>query len=130
MMARTDCKPWFIGVWDTVNSAGWIANPLEPPYVTTNLDIEIGRHAVAIDERRAFFRDHLWRRPNEYVKQVWFPGVHCDAGGCYPDPQGELAKGAREWMLEEASRAMDQQVIFSGPGRFSKLRNACSSIWV
>ena len=62
-MCRTDCKPWFVGVWDTVSSVGWLENPLKLPYVTNNPDIQFGRHAVAIDERRAFFRNHLWRKP-------------------------------------------------------------------
>ena len=54
-MAR-ECKPHFVGVWDTVSSVGWIANPLKLPYVADNGDIAVGRHAVALDERRAFFR--------------------------------------------------------------------------
>ena len=62
-MSRIDCKPWFVGVWDTVSSVGWIENPLKLPYIANNPDIEIGRHAIAIDERRAFFRTHLWRAP-------------------------------------------------------------------
>jgi uncharacterized protein (DUF2235 family) len=28
-MSRTDCNPWFVGVWDTVSSVGWISNPLK-----------------------------------------------------------------------------------------------------
>ena len=79
-MSRTDCNPWFVGVWDTVSSVGWISNPLKLPYVTNNPDIAIGRHAVSIDEHRAFFRNHLWRPPDDPqepvgpkdLKQVWF----------------------------------------------------------
>ena len=51
------CKPKFVGVWDTVSSVGWIENPLKVPFETSNPDIEIGRHAVSIDEHRAFFSD-------------------------------------------------------------------------
>ncbi len=54
------CKPWFVGVWDTVSSIGWYENPLQLPFTGDNPDIEIGRHAIAIDERRAFFRTNLW----------------------------------------------------------------------
>jgi uncharacterized protein (DUF2235 family) len=46
------CKPWFVGVWDTVSSIGWIENQLHLPFISNNPDIEIGRHAVSIDERR------------------------------------------------------------------------------
>jgi uncharacterized protein (DUF2235 family) len=112
-LARTDCKPWFVGVWDTVSSVGWVENPLKLPYVSTNPDIQIGRHAVAIDERRAFFRNHLWRQPDDPgiewgpkdVKQVWFPGVHCDVGGGYPESESGLSKIALDWMLQEAKAA-------------------------
>ena len=111
VMSWTDCKPWFIGVWDTVSSVGWVENPLKLPYVTSNPDIEIGRHAVSIDERRAFFRSHLWRpagdasRPGgpKDLQQVWFPGVHCDVGGGYAEKESGLSKIALEWMLEEAA---------------------------
>lgn len=108
-----DCSPWFVGVWDTVSSVGWIENPLKLPYVTNNPDIQIGRHAVSIDEHRAFFRNHLWRRPDDPsaphgpidVKQVWFPGDHCDVGGGYVESESGLSKGALEWMFAEATAA-------------------------
>jgi uncharacterized protein (DUF2235 family) len=110
--SRRECKPWFVGVWDTVSSVGWIENPLRLPYTADNPDIEIGRHAVSIDERRAFFRSNLWRLrgapltsgPKD-LKQVWFPGVHCDVGGGYPESESGLSKVALEWMLKEAIAA-------------------------
>jgi hypothetical protein len=49
-----DVKPHFVGIWDTVSSVGALHNPLKLPFSATNPDIAIGRHAVAIDERRAF----------------------------------------------------------------------------
>jgi uncharacterized protein (DUF2235 family) len=112
-MSIPDCTPWFVGVWDTVSSVGWIENPLKLPYVTNNPDIQIGRHAVAIDERRAFFRNHLWIKPTDPgapcgpkdLKQVWFPGVHCDVGGGYPESESGLSKISLEWMLVEATKA-------------------------
>jgi uncharacterized protein (DUF2235 family) len=108
-MAR-ECRPWFVGVWDTVSSVGWIENPLKLPYSADNGDIQIGRHAIALDERRAFFRNNLWRlgtAPNEShgpkdLLQVWFPGVHCDVGGGYAEVESGLSKLALEWMLDEA----------------------------
>jgi uncharacterized protein (DUF2235 family) len=106
-----ECRPWFVGVWDTVTSVGWIENPLRLPYVADNPDIEHGRHAIAIDEKRAFFRTNLWRpgddpaRPHgpKDVLQVWFAGVHCDVGGGYPEVESGLSKLALEWMLAEAT---------------------------
>jgi uncharacterized protein (DUF2235 family) len=106
---KTVCAPRFVGVWDTVSSVGWIENPLHLPYATNNGDIQIGRHAVAIDERRAFFRNNLWwPKPDggpKDIKQVWFPGVHCDVGGGYPEAQSGLSKIALQWMLREAKLA-------------------------
>ena len=109
VMSATECKPHFVGVWDTVSSVGWVENPLKLPFVADNPSIATGRHAIAIDERRAFFRNHLWRLgsgPGEHgpkdLKQVWFPGVHCDVGGGYPEKESGLAKIALKWMIDEA----------------------------
>jgi uncharacterized protein (DUF2235 family) len=106
------CKPHFVGVWDTVSSVGWFAHPLSLPYTANNPDILIGRHAVSIDEHRAFFRTNLWHPapgPAEAgpkdVKQVWFPGVHCDVGGGYREAESGLSKIALEWMIGEAREA-------------------------
>ena len=111
-MACVKCKPYFVGAWDTVSSVGWVENQLHLPFIADNSDIQIGRHAIAIDERRAFFRSHLWR-PSPLVsehgplesKQVWFPGVHCDVGGGYPESESGLSKLALEWMICEAKAA-------------------------
>ena len=106
------CRPHFVGVWDTVSSVGWFSNPVSLPFTANNADIAIGRHAVAIDERRAFFRTNLWRRASDpqragpkNLKQVWFPGVHCDVGGGYPEPESGLSKIALQWMIDEAGQA-------------------------
>lgn len=107
---RVNCNPYFVGVWDTVSSVGWIENPVRLPFSDNNPDIQIGRHAVAIDEHRAFFRTNLWHPklpaggPKD-TKQVWFPGVHCDVGGGYPEAESGLSKLALEWMLNEAMTA-------------------------
>jgi uncharacterized protein (DUF2235 family) len=99
----------FVGVWDTVNSVGWIENPLKLPYTANNPSIEVGRHAISIDERRAFFRTNLWKLSTppadsgpKNLKQVWFAGVHCDVGGGYPESQSGLSKNALKWMVQEA----------------------------
>jgi uncharacterized protein (DUF2235 family) len=108
--ASAECKPHFVGVWDTVSSVGWIGNPLKIPYSANNPDIQVGRHAVSIDEHRSFYRQSLWRanpdtsRPSGPVdlKQVWFAGVHCDVGGGYPAKDSGLSKIALAWMFREA----------------------------
>jgi len=107
------CNPHFIGLWDTVSSVGWFAHPTHLPYTANNPDVAIARHAIAIDERRAFFPPNLWRPDLKKtpsgpanLKQVWFPGSHCDVGGGYPEgPQSAQSKYPLEWMLGEARAA-------------------------
>jgi len=41
-----------------------------------------GYHAMAIDEKRAFFPVLKWNA-NKKARQVWFAGVHSDVGGGY-----------------------------------------------
>ncbi len=103
------CPVHFVGVWDTVGSVGWFTNPVYLPYTADNASIMHGRQAIAIDERRAFFRTNLWRRNDKLrahgprdEKQVWFAGVHSDVGGGYPEPGSGLSKIALEWMMREA----------------------------
>lgn len=68
IMARTTPAIHFAGVWDTASSVGWIDNPLHLPCDANNPDIEIGRHAVSVDEHRVFFRSHLWKLPDGPAK--------------------------------------------------------------
>jgi uncharacterized protein (DUF2235 family) len=109
----------FIGVWDTVGALGIpddlaLLNLLDRPenwrFHDTHLDPSVhhARQALAIDEQRASFAPTLWtdpgtRRPypnDERVKQLWFPGVHCDVGGGYYEC--ELSDVALKWMFDEA----------------------------
>lgn len=100
------CKTHFLGVWDTVNSVGWIGSPLALPYTRHNSNVAITRHAIAIDERRAFYRINWFEEaPGVDLKQVWFPGVHCDVGGGYPEADSALSKYPLEWMISEAAEA-------------------------
>jgi uncharacterized protein (DUF2235 family) len=130
------CHTHFIGIWDTVSSVGWISSPVKLPYTSDNPDIAVGRHAVAIDERRAFFRSNLWHPTDNGgprdVKEVWFPGVHCDIGGGYAEAESGLSKLALEWMLKEAKSAgllldtakMAQILGRAGPGYATPDANA------
>ena len=95
----------FLGLWDTVSSVGWVWDPMSYPYTATNPSIQVIRHAVSIDERRWFFRQNLVRRANaeQDLQERWFPGVHSDVGGGYPDT--ELWLGPFRWILESAQAA-------------------------
>lgn len=97
----------FLGLWDTVSSVGWAWNPQSLQFTKQNPIVEVVRHAVALDERRAYFVQNLWSQDPKETKgqdvlQVWFPGVHCDVGGGYPEPEAGLSKDALKWMVEQA----------------------------
>lgn len=109
-----ECKPHFLGVWDTVSSVGWVLDPigLKPgalPFTAQFADIPFIRHAVSIDERRAFFRQNLIHplvsAGGQDLKQLWFAGVHSDVGGSYAEEESGLSKIALRWMLREAAKA-------------------------
>ena len=100
------CKTHFLGVFDTVASVGWIYNGVHFPYTTKNPDFNIVRHAISIDERRAFFRQDLFNQATleQDIKQIWFAGVHCDVGGGYLESECGLSKITLKWMLDEAKQ--------------------------
>ena len=94
----------FVGVWDTVSSIGWIYEPLRLLSLAQNPIIDVARHAVSIDEKRAFFRDNLYGPPlsdKQDIIQLWFPGVHSDVGGSYPLKESGPSITTLEWMLGE-----------------------------
>jgi uncharacterized protein (DUF2235 family) len=96
----------FMGLWDTVSSVGWIYKPIRLLDLARNPIIQVGRHAVSIDERRAYYRDNLWGSPGaqQDIAQVWFPGVHSDVGGSYPQSEAAPANEALVWMIRELQR--------------------------
>lgn len=106
-------KIHFCGVWDTVSAFGLIWDLKSLPNTANCPSLVHIRHALALDERRAMFRANLFRprqtkrQPVNYLKtmkQVWFPGVHSDVGGGYPEDDSELAKISLEWMLAEVDQ--------------------------
>jgi uncharacterized protein (DUF2235 family) len=107
------CVPYFLGLWDTVSSVGWILDPIHTNgghllYTASLPGIPFLRHAVSIDERRSFFRQNLMHEPMppaQDLKQVWFAGVHSDVGGSYAEAESGLSKIALRWMLCEAESA-------------------------
>jgi len=99
------CPVRFLGLWDTVSSVGWAWEPRSLPWTKKNPIVTAVRHAVAIDERRAFFRQNLWDEDEGDVQQVWFAGMHCDVGGSYPPARSGLSQIALAWMVSEAEGA-------------------------
>jgi uncharacterized protein (DUF2235 family) len=96
---------FFLGLFDTVSSVGWVYDPVIIPYTKKNPIVVHVRHAVSIDERRCFFRQNLWSSSpgnRTTVKEVWFAGVHSDIGGGYDPGDGRLSRVACRWMIQEA----------------------------
>lgn len=70
--------------------------------------VQHGFHALAIDEHRGLFTPTLWEQPNEgsnqkvnlqKLKQCWFPGVHSNIGGSYPD--AGISNITLAWMISQ-----------------------------
>lgn len=113
----------FLGVWDTVKSYGGI-RPIVLPYLRHNPCVETLRHAMALDERRAWFDATTWGRldldragaltrlhqtlsEEDYrkieaqdIKEVWFRGCHSDIGG--GEREAVTAMITLRWMMGEA----------------------------
>ncbi|MGE4606261.1 MAG: DUF2235 domain-containing protein [Myxococcota bacterium] len=101
-----ECKPYLVGVWDTVASLGHIYGRRFFDQ-TLNPDTTFGYHAMAIDEQRKKFPVSRWdeseQKEFQTIEQVWFAGVHSDVGGFYPE-RG-LSDISLEWMAEQAEAA-------------------------
>lgn len=109
----------FIGVWDTVGALGipsrwfqWYNNKKYQFHDTTLSSItDYAYQALAIDEKRSNFMPTLWEKSEkvlngqvqQVMEQVWFPGVHSNIGGGYPD-EG-LSDITLNWMVNKAKGA-------------------------
>lgn len=107
----------FMGAWDTVGALGvpipllkWVSR-WRVGFFNPELGdhIQFAYHALAIDERRRPFAPNLWTSLEKKTEghigtqdicQVWFPGVHSNIGGGYPD--AGLSDEAFHWMIKRA----------------------------
>jgi uncharacterized protein (DUF2235 family) len=112
----------FMGVWDTVKSYGGLI-PVSLPHLRHNPIVRTVRHALALDEHRAWFDATTWgqldldaggarrrlrtkdlaRYRAQDIDEVWFRGCHSDVGG--GDAEAVTASIALRWMLGEAAGA-------------------------
>jgi uncharacterized protein (DUF2235 family) len=106
----------FLGLWDTVKSYGGL-RPISWPHLRHNPSVRVVRHALALDEQRAWFQHTTWGRTDEKlcgeplepdtryatqkVEEVWFRGCHSDIGGGAKEESS--ARVALLWMLGEAA---------------------------
>lgn len=102
---KTDIE--FVGVWDTVAALGaWTnfmkflgrrkRNIFQDFHIAPNIKRAV--HLVAIDETRSIFSAALMNHKDRITHEVWFPGVHSDVGGSYPED--EIAKVSLHYMLK------------------------------
>jgi hypothetical protein len=103
-------------VWDTVGSYGipagiglgalsrfftaWLLHGFHDTQIGKH--IEIGLHAVAVDEKRRAFAPTFWtipkgEEPQGHVEQTWFVGAHANIGGSYLDTG--LSDTSLIWMI-------------------------------
>ena len=102
-----ECKPHFIGVWDTVGSLGWVWGRKEFN-IRLNGVVDYCYHAMALDESRRKFPVSRWdeerKAEGQTIEQVWFPGCHSDVGGRNGKPRQQtgIPDITLRWMLRKA----------------------------
>ena len=85
--------------------------------------VDVALHAMAIDEMRRPFMPTFWVQQEgdkigkgQIVEQMWFPGVHCNVGGGYPDKR--ISDMALAWMISRVKQHTDlefnEEAIFDG----------------
>jgi len=148
----------FLGVWDTVVAYGlpvdelttavdkWVW-PMKFRDSSLRENVQFARHALSLDdERRTFFPipwceteeaklQEIAPRPGRLL-QVWFPGVHADVGGGYPD--NGLSYVPLCWMIDEAAAkglkfeatlVNEYRAIAAPTGRLYDSRAGLGSLW-
>jgi uncharacterized protein (DUF2235 family) len=138
----------FIGVWDTVGALGiplwwgvpygWL-KPLRQKWQFHDVDISssvgYAYQALAIDEQRRPFEPSIWRQSEkgiakkQVLEQQWFPGVHSNVGGGYPDAR--LSNIALQWIKSKAVKIglkfeTSLDASDTSPGHTGKLENSLS----
>jgi uncharacterized protein (DUF2235 family) len=124
---RPDPNVRFLGLWDTVAAYGmpveemargisqWIW-PWQMPDCELDGRVKRACHALSVDDERTTFHPVLWDErheeplaprtdgkrylADERISQVWFPGVHSNVGGGYPDDS--VSQISLIWIMSEA----------------------------
>jgi len=90
----------YLGIWDTVSAPGIFEKDHRFVKTAELPNVESGRHAVSIDERRRPYKVDLVR--NKAIEEAWFTGVHSDVGGGFKD--NRLANISLLWVLDGARK--------------------------
>ncbi|WP_431261615.1 T6SS phospholipase effector Tle1-like catalytic domain-containing protein [Roseateles chitinivorans] len=135
---------FWVGVWDTVESVGLPPfgsrdNPATATFADKKHMLNV-RHALAFDEHRWPFLPRVYDSPSRVdvpavdrfnrpitrtLRQLWFPGVHCDVGGSYPAQSAEspryphgrtgLPDASMVWMVNEVAAKLGVPPLSSLP---------------
>ncbi|KAF8542798.1 hypothetical protein BDD12DRAFT_727926 [Trichophaea hybrida] len=124
-LVTPDVNVTTIGCFDTVGALGiptlpvpglghalsGVVNAKKYSFHATDLSPRVlhAFHALALDEMRAPFTPSLWYKlannNNTELRQCWFPGVHTNIGGGYPDQ--EISDMTLAWMIERTKQYLD-----------------------
>lgn len=102
---EADAPVRYMGLWDSVSALGLVHRKLRLPNTDKNPIIRQARHAIALDERRGFYRPpRIYEtESSQSYREAWFAGVHSDVGGGYK--RWGLGRSPLEWILVGALRA-------------------------
>jgi hypothetical protein len=110
----------FLGCYDTVAALGFpiksVASLIDqiPGFGWKFHDLDLSANvnnayqALAVDDERRTFHPKLWNYPppnpqTQFLKQVWFVGMHTDVGGGYRSGQ-TLSSIPLVWLTEQAAK--------------------------
>jgi len=129
-----ECKPHFIGIWDSVASLGYFYGKKFFDE-RLNPDVKNAYHCIAIDEHREKFKVSLWDESkinsSQNIKQMWFVGTHSDIGGSYKE--SGLSDIAFVWMMDSAKECglqlKDKWQVNLKQNFNGKIHNSRVSFW-
>ena len=108
----TEVRVQYLGLWDTVEASGHLRGDLGWKGIMDVPNADRVRHAVSIDEKRWPYKvvpltTPQGQAPSALREEVWFPGVHSDVGGTYPDPVPpcRLSDITLKWVVDGARAA-------------------------
>ena len=106
----------FAGLFDTVEAFGvpieelrkaidWLIWPISFKNQILSSHVRRACHGLCLDDERQTFHplrfDQTHERDSSRITEVWFPGVHSDVGGGYPE--SVLEHVPLVWMLDRAT---------------------------
>ncbi|KAJ7598622.1 hypothetical protein C8J56DRAFT_1039511 [Mycena floridula] len=106
-----DVKIEFVGVWDTVDSVGFI--PKRLPFTTSNTIVRTFRHALSLDERRAKFKANLWNLPQDDQDDEASPGLPWPAPASPIDGKPSNSYSYYESLKKLSERSPEDDKILS-----------------